>query len=91
MSDTKMTMNCRNISWILQMLIKFPTIKWSIVRKIHGNTKSGFCKLCFSEKCFILNDLGDNILLNKKSEFVNKCRQQNKLLLSSVLCKDSMD
>ena len=73
------------------MLIKFLTIKWSIVRKIHGNTKYGFCKLCLTKKCFILNDHGDNKLLNKKPEFVNKCRQPKKLLLSIVLCKDSMD
>ena len=33
--------------------------KWSIVRKIHGNTKSDFCKLCLTEKYFTLNDLGD--------------------------------
>ena len=45
----------------------------------------------FTEKYFILNDLGDNKLLNKKSEFVNNCRRQNKLLLSSVLCKGSME
>ena len=70
---------------------KVPTIKWCIVRKIHGNAKSDFCKLCLTEKYFILNNLGDNKLLNKKSEFVNKCRHQKKLLLSSVLCEDSMD
>ena len=77
--------------WDLTCAHKVPTIKWSIVRKMHGNAKSYFCKLCLTEKYFILNDLGDNKLLNKKSEFVNKCCHQNKLLLSSVLCKDSMD
>ena len=55
------------------------------------NTKSDFCKLCLTEKYLILNDLGKNKLLNKKSEFVNKCCHQNKLFLSSVLCKDIMD
>ena len=91
MSGTKMTLNCQNMPGILQVVIKFPTIKWGIVKKIHGNTKSGFCKLCLTEKYFILNDLRDNKLVNKKSEFVNKCREENKLLLSSVLCKGSMD
>ena len=62
-----------------------------IVRKIYGNAKSDFCKLCLTEKYFILNNLADNKFLNKKSEFVNKCRHQKKLLLSSVLCEDSMD
>ena len=92
MSGTKMTLNCQNISGILQVLIKFqPSNGGSIVRNIHGNTKSDFCKLCLTEKYFTLNDLGDNKLLDKKFEFVNKCRHQNKLLLSSVLYKDSMD
>ena len=91
MSNTKITLNFRNISGILQSAHEVPTIKWCIFRKIHGNTKSDFCKLCLTEKYFILNNLGDNKLLNKKSEFVNKCRHQKKLLLSSVLCEDSMD
>ena len=77
--------------WDLTSAHKVPTIKWCIVRKIHGNAKSDFCKLCLTEKYFILNNLGDNKLLNKKSEFVNKCHHQKKLLLSSVLCEDSMD
>ena len=67
--------------WDLTSSHKVPTIKWCIVRKIHGNAKSDFCKLCLTEKYFILNNLGDNKLLNKKSEFVNKCRHQKKLLL----------
>ena len=66
--------------WDLTSTHKVPTIKWVIVRKIHGNTKSDFCKFCLTEKYFILNDLGDKKLLNKKSEFVNKCCHQNKLL-----------
>ena len=77
--------------WDLTSSHKVPTIKWCIVRKIHGNAKSDFCKLCLTEKYFILNNLEDNKLLNKKSEFVNKCRHQKKLLISSVLCEDSMD
>ena len=57
-------------------------------REIDGNAKSDFYKLCLTEKYFILNDLGDNKSLNKK--FVNKCRHQKKLLISSVLCEDSV-
>ena len=89
MSNTKMTLS--KYIWDLTSSHKFPTIKWCIVRKIHGNAKSDFCKLCLTEKYFILNNLGDNKLLNKKSEFVNKCHHQKKLLLSSILCEDSMD
>ena len=41
------------------------------------------------EKLYILNALRDERYLNKKSEFINKCRHQNKLLPKNV--KDSMD
>ena len=34
---------------------KVLTIKWCIVRKIHGNAKSDFCKLCLTEKYFMLS------------------------------------
>ena len=41
------------------------------------------------EKLYILNALGDERCLNKKSEFISKCCHQNKLLLKNI--KDSMD
>ena len=85
MSNTKMTLNCRNISGILQVLTKFQPSNGALSEKY---TETDFC---LTEKYFILNNLGDNNLLNKKSEFINKCRHQRKLLLSSVLCEDSMD
>ena len=91
MNCTKMTLNCRNICEILQVLIKFQPSNRALPKKVYRNKKSDFCKLCLTENHFILNDLEDIKLLNKKSEFVNKCRHQNKLLLDSVLCKDSMD
>ena len=37
------------------------------------------------------NSIGDKKFLNKKSEFVSKCRSENKLLIKSVSPKDSMD
>ena len=43
------------------------------------------------EKLYINNSIGDERLLNKKSEFVNKCRHQDKLLLKNLSLKDSMD
>ena len=48
-----------------------------------------FCKLCLMEKLYILHALRDERCLNKKSEFISKCRHQNKLLLRNI--KDSMD
>ena len=75
-------------TWDLTSAHKVSTTKWCIVRKINGKTKSDFCKLCLTEKYFILNKLVDNKLLNKKSEFFNKCHHHKKLLLSSALCED---
>jgi len=37
-----------------------------------------------SEKLFIINNLNNGKLLNKRSEFVSKCRHQNKFSLNSV-------
>ena len=68
---------------------KMPSIKWKIFRIVHSKGASSFCKLCLTEKLFILNALGDDKCLNKKTEFINKYRHQNKLLLKNV--KDSMD
>ena len=41
--------------WDLTISHKVPTIKWCIVKK--NNAKSDFCKLCLTEKHFILNKL----------------------------------
>ena len=68
---------------------KKPSIKWKIVKIVYSKATSSFCKLCLTEKLFILNTLGDDNCLNKTTEFVNKYRHQNKLLLKNV--KDSMD
>ena len=59
-------------------------MKWCIVRKINGKAKTDFCKLCLTEKYFILSNLVDNELRNKKSELVNKCCHQKKLLLTVI-------
>ena len=58
-NDTEMS----KYIWNLTSAYKVPTIRWCIVRKIHGNAKSDFCKLCLTEKYFILNNLGDNKLI----------------------------
>ena len=68
---------------------QMPSIKWKIIKIVYSKATSSFCKLCLTEKLLILNALGDDKCLNKKTEFINKCRHQNKLLLKNV--KDSMD
>ena len=60
-----------------------PVIPWSIVIKVLSKTQLNFCKLCLSEKFYILKSLNDPYLLNKQSELVNICRYQSKLILAS--------
>ena len=48
-----------------------------------SKTQLNFCKLCPSEKFYILKSLNDPYLLNKQSELVNICRYQSKLILAS--------
>ena len=75
--------------WLLKDNEKVPTIKWKIVKLVYGKTTSSICKLCLTEKYYLLNALGDDRCLNKRNEFVTKCRHQNKLLLRYF--KDSND
>ena len=70
---------------------KTPFIEWRILKKVYAKPRFTYCKLCLMEKLYINNSIGDERLLNKKSEFVSKCRHQNKLLIQSVSLKDSMD
>ena len=58
---------------------------------VYGKPRFNYCKLCLMEKLYINNSIADERLLNKKSEFVSKCRHQNKLLTKRVSLKDSMD
>ena len=45
-----------------------------VVGKVFSDTKINICKLCLTEKVFMINALNDSQLLNKKSELLNKCR-----------------
>ena len=54
MSNTKMRLKLLKYIWDLTSSHKVPTIKWYIVRKMHRSAKSDFCKLCLTEKCFII-------------------------------------
>ena len=63
------------------------SINWSIVEKSRPYKPSDkFCALCATEKRHILKNeiLKGNNSLNKRSEFVNKCRHKNKFLLSGL-------
>ena len=68
---------------------KIPIVNWKILKIIYSKVTTDFRKLCLMEKLYILNAHGDERCLNKKSEFISKCRHQNKLYLKNI--KDSMD
>ena len=58
-----------------------PQITWSIVCKSFAYTSGAKrCNLCLAEKLAILQ-ADQRMLLNKRSEFVSKCRHQNKFKL----------
>ena len=61
-----------------------PTIKFSIAKRVKGNTFINNCNLCLSEKAFIIRKLDDVNMLNKYSELISKCGHINKRLLSRV-------
>ena len=61
-----------------------PTIKFSVVKRVKGNTFLNNWNLCLSEKAFIIRNLDDVNMLNKRLEFISKCRHINKQLLNRV-------
>ena len=73
-----------NIYWKLVDNGAVPTIKFSIAKRVKGNTFINNCNLCLSEKAFIMRNLDDVNMLNKRSEFISKCRHINKRLLNRV-------
>ena len=54
-----------------------PTIKFSIAKRVKGNTFINNCTLCLNEKAFIIRNLDDVNMLNKRSEIISKCRHIN--------------
>ena len=67
------------------------SIKWRVIKAVHTNAKSNFCKLCLMEKFYLINSLDDVKVLHQRSELISKCRHQNKLLIKSVSRNYSMD
>ena len=67
------------------------TINWSIVAKVKGSTKINYSPLCLTWKYHLIEYFNDICLLNKKSEFINACGHQSKLLLQNLKRNDNMD
>ena len=70
--------------WELKDKGAVPTVKFSIAKCVKGKSLINNCSLCLSEKLFIIRSLDDVNMLNKKSEFISKCRHINKRLLIKV-------
>ena len=51
--------------WQLKYTNIAPIVTWKVVAKVFSGTKTNFCKLCLTEKVFIINALNDSQLLNK--------------------------
>ena len=59
--------------WDLKRNNKEPHITWIIVYKVYGNPKRNFFRLCIKEKLLLIILFpNQDILLNKRSEFINK-------------------
>ena len=67
--------------WQLKDANITPIVTWKVVAKVFSDTKINFCKLCLTEKVFIINALNESQLISRNSELINTCRHQNKLLL----------
>ena len=59
------------------------TIQWKVLSNFKGLTKKGFCSLCLTEQFCSIKYLDNVNLLNKKSELISNCQQENKLVISS--------
>ena len=68
--------------WKLVGSSPVPTIKFSIAESVNPFIDN--CNLCLSEKAFIIRNLDDASMLNKRSEFISKCPGINKRLLNKV-------
>ena len=66
-------------------------IKWLILEKVNEKTKIDRYPLCLTEKLHLTEYFEYIRLLNKRSEPINHCRQQNKLLVRNLRRNDSMD
>ena len=59
--------------WELKNKDAVPTVNFSIAKRVKGKSLINSCSLCLSEKLFIIRNLDNVNMLNKKSEFhINK-------------------
>ena len=68
--------------WMLKDEEKMFDIKWEILCEVKGNFLGDACRLCTTEKLFIIEHPAKNILLN--TNCIQKCRHKAKYMLSSI-------
>ena len=66
-------------------------IGWLVVFGVCGKAVVDCCSLCLAGGLCLVGCFGGIWLLDKRSEFINLCRHQSKLLLKSLNRNDSMD
>jgi hypothetical protein len=57
--------------WKLKAEEKVPIVKWKTLKNVNGICKNNFCRLCLTEKAYIINSLDDDKLIHKRSELVS--------------------
>ena len=57
---------------------EIPLNKSILFKRVYNKPRFNYCTLCLMEKLYINNSIGDKKFLSKKSEFVSKCRHENK-------------
>ena len=60
------------------------SVKWTIITKVYGRPNPFLCKLCLTEKLWIINFINDGKMLNKRSELLSRCRHLDRHLLRNV-------
>ena len=68
--------------WELKEQNKQFTITWKLLKKVHGKKVGGACRLCTTEKLYIIEHPDKRRLLN--SNCIGKCRHGDKYLLASL-------
>ena len=80
--------------WTLKDSNRNYDIKWKLLTKVNGRKVGNACKLCTTEKLYIIEYPKEEKLLN--SHCIEKCRHESKYMLSSYKAKngrrnDTMD
>ena len=70
--------------WKLKDEGETPSITWNTMSVVNYHPRGGVCRLCLTEKLWLLKHFNDVNLLNKKSEFISICRHKKKLLIKSA-------